>query len=58
MSWQTNTFIGVLTVLVLGTAVLSYTGILLPSSDAASSVSLRNVQARRTHFVRHYAFGK
>jgi hypothetical protein len=58
MSWQTNAFIGALAFLVLLACILSFSGLMLPSTSEAGALSLRNVQARRTHFVRHYAFGK
>lgn len=58
MTWRTYTFIGALAVLVAGAFYLSYSGAMLPGPDRASQLSLRNVQARRTHFMRYYAFGK
>lgn len=58
MNWKTNTFIGVLAMLVAGTFYLSYSGAMLPGPDRTNPVSLRNVEARRTHFMRYYAFGK
>jgi len=58
MNWKTYTFIGFLAVTVLGSFYLSYSGATLPTPDEKSTVSLRNVQNRRTHFMRYYAFGK
>jgi hypothetical protein len=58
MNWKTFTFIGVLATIVFGSFYLSYSGAMLPGPDEASKVSMRNVQNRRTHFMRYYAFGK
>ena len=58
MSWQTGAFIGVLSACILGTSILSFSGWMLPATDETGAISLRNVEARRTHFVRHYALGK
>ncbi len=58
MKWQTGAFIGLMSALILGTSLLSYGGSLLPASSRDGALSLRNVQARRTHFTRYYAFGK
>jgi hypothetical protein len=53
MRWTTLVFLAALGTLAGGSFLLSYTG-----PEKAGSLSLRNVQARRTHFVRYYAFGK
>ena len=45
-------------VLVLGAVWATSSGAMLPGPDSSESISLRNVQARRTHFMRYYAFGK
>ena len=58
VSWPTYLFIGVLALLMLTSCTLTTTGMLLPKSDEGSSVSLRDVSSRRTHFMTHYAFGK
>lgn len=58
MSWQTGGFIGVLAAMVLGTSFLSYSGAMLPASNKAGALSLKNVEARRTHFMRSFALGK
>lgn len=58
VSWPTYLFIGVLVSLMLGSCTLTTTGMLLPKTDEASSVSLRDVSSRRTHFMTHYALGK
>lgn len=58
MNWKTWTYIGVLSALVVGSFGLSFSGAMLPGPDESSSISLRNVQNRRTHFGAYYAFGK
>ena len=58
MNWKTYTFIGVLTMLVAGSFYLSFSGAMLPEPDRTNPLSLRSVEARRTHFMRYYAFGK
>ena len=58
MTWKTCTFIGIIATMVLGSFYLSYSGAMLPGPDESSKVSMRNVQNRRAHFMRYYAFGK
>jgi hypothetical protein len=58
MNWKTYTFIGALAMLIAGAFYLSYSGATLPGPDRTSPLSLQSVQARRTHFMHYYAFGK
>ena len=58
MNWQTGTFIGLLATMVLGTTFLSYSGAMLPGPNTTDALSLRNVESRRTHFMRSFALGK
>lgn len=58
MNWKTWMFTGLMGTLVLGAFYLSYSGAALPRPDEKSGLSMRDVQARRTHFMRYYAFGK
>lgn len=57
MEWSTKAFIALILTLVLGATGISYSGAFLPKTDEATAVSLRNVEARRTHFMRNYALG-
>ena len=58
LSWPAYGFIGALVLLTVVSFTLTSTGMLLPKSSTTDSVSLRDVSARRTHYVSHYAFGK
>ncbi len=58
MTWKSYSYIAVLAALIVGTFYFSYTGAALPGPDDGTKVSLRNVQNRRSHFVRYYSFGK
>lgn len=58
MNWKTYTFMGLMSTLVLGAYYLSFSGAALSKPDEKSGLSMRNVQNRRTHFMRYYAFGK
>ena len=58
ISWPAYLFVGVLALLMIVSFTLTTTGMLLPKSDEASSVSLRDVASRRSHFITHYAFVK
>lgn len=41
-----------------GAAYASFSGALLPAADGDSTLSLKSVENRRTHFVRNYSLGK
>lgn len=58
MSWFTRIYMGLIGAAVVGAGALSYTGALLPAPNEGSSLSLRDVENRRTHFVRNYSLGK
>ena len=58
MSWQTTTFIGFLAAIVTGAVAMSMSGAMLPTSDESDALSLRNIESRRTHYMRNYALGK
>lgn len=58
MSWQTASYIGVVLSFVIGTSLFSYRGMVLPTANEKGALSMRDVEARRTHFMRHYALGK
>jgi hypothetical protein len=49
---------GLMGTLLLGAFYLSSSGATLSKPDEKSDLSMRNVQNRRTHFMRYYAFGK
>ncbi len=57
-AWPVYLYIAALVVLFFGCIGLSVTGAALPGPDSDEKISLRNVQARRTHFFHYYAFGK
>jgi len=58
MSWKGFTYIAALALVVLGTFYATYSGAMLPGPEEGGSLSLRNVQTRRTHFMRYHSFGK
>lgn len=58
MSWFTRIYMGIIGLSVAGAGALSYTGAMLPSANENSALSLRDVENRRTHFVRNYSLGK
>jgi hypothetical protein len=57
-SWPIYLYVGGLAVLLVGCIALSVTGAALPGPGSDEKISLRNVQARRSHFFHYYAFGK
>lgn len=57
-SWPVYLYIAGLVVLLIGCIGLSVTGAALPGPDSDEKISLRDVQARRSHFFHYYAFGK
>jgi hypothetical protein len=58
MSWKSLVYIAALASLVLGTLYATYSGAMLRGPEKGGSLSLRNVQTRRTHFMRYHSFGK
>lgn len=58
MKWIARIYIGFMIVAVASASYMTYTGMLLPSADSDTQLSLKNVETRRTHFVYMYALGK
>ena len=58
MSWKSLAYIAALVSLIVGTFYATYSGAMLPGPEKGGSLSLRNVQTRRTHFMRYHSFGK
>jgi hypothetical protein len=58
MGWKSFTYIAALALLTLGTFYVTYSGAMLPGPEEEGSLSLRNVQTRRTHFMHYHSFGK
>lgn len=58
MGWKSLAYIAALILLLLGAFYATYSGAMLPGPEEKGSLSLRNVQARRTHFMHYHSFGK
>lgn len=58
MNWKTGTYLGILSTVLVTSVILTWTGAALPGPDETTDFSMRNVQNRRTHFMRYYSFGK
>jgi len=58
MNFGAGLYMGLLGLVIAGAGFFTYTGALLPNPDENSTLSLKDVETRRTHFVRNYAMGK
>jgi len=49
---------GVVSATLAGAVFLSFSGMFIPKTDAKGGLSLKDVETRRTHYVRSYSLGK
>lgn len=58
MGWKSWLYVSFLGCVCVTSAFLTFTGAALPGPEENADFSFRNVENRRTHFMRYYSFGK